>query len=271
MGLAVTSAKDIKSKTKLSSVSVSAGTIAARRIKDYFENSQRGVLVIGVGETGQITVKNLIANGIENIYATNRTHGKAVDLSKVFPNIGIVDYHNRYEALSKVGAVISCTSSPHFTMEYEKVKEAAGGREILMVDLAVPRDIDLKVRELPNVIYTDIDDIGDEIKQNMALREKSAEEARKYIEKYTDEFMRYYKLSPISDVIKQIEKVKRRIAEKQADDESRELVSSALNELTARVIYSVRDDGDTENVLKFFEMISRNMKEIACDESERKR
>lgn len=156
-------AKLSKSGTRLSNTPVSIGTLTANRVEEYLKKTAHKnrdkVLVIGAtGKIGSIVTKDLTAKGI-NVIGTRR---KRQQVQGIFVRedacMEWLDFEDRYEALQQAAAVVSATSSPHYTLTYEAfARYAPEGEEFLLVDLAVPCDIDKAVGRRNGITLLDID------------------------------------------------------------------------------------------------------------------
>lgn len=155
---AVTAAKKAKTEVRLVSVDRSVAKTAVEFLMKHI-GSLQGVpcLVIGSGEMGRLAAKGLEAEGC-NVTMTLRQYksGDAV----VPVGCKVIDYESRYSMLPEVQIVISATTSPHHTLQLDKVREMAGSGKKIMVDLAMPRDIEPEIGTLPNIMLYDIDHLG---------------------------------------------------------------------------------------------------------------
>lgn len=152
-------AKQSKSETRLSSTPISIGTLTANAVEEYFlNNCQNTVLVIGAtGKIGSIVAKDLIAKGISVIGTRRRKHqGEEIFLSS-YENIVWVDFDKRYDYVPQADAVISATSSPHYTLTRREFEKRSEGKEYLLIDLAVPYDIDKEIGKKEGITLYDID------------------------------------------------------------------------------------------------------------------
>ncbi len=181
---AISGAKKVKSDIDFKTDNNSTAKCALNII---LENKDvKKVLVIGNGEIGRLTAKLLVDFGID----TTMTLRKYKYSETVIPShVVAVDYDLRYEKLKEVDAVVSATSSPHFTIEYEKldVKERLPK---VFIDLAVPRDIDPKIENVNNISYYNIDNLDSEhITYHKLIQQKQANDI---LRKYVDNFYKWY-------------------------------------------------------------------------------
>jgi glutamyl-tRNA reductase len=133
---------------------------------------ERRVLVIGLGEMGSVTVKALRSRQVKEIAVANRTRARA---EQVCARWGYRAYpmDDLAAALEWADVVISSTSCPHLIVNGEVVRDVVArrdGRSLVFVDIAVPRDIDPAVRELPGVHLFDADDLSGNLDDGLAAR-----------------------------------------------------------------------------------------------------
>lgn len=184
--IAVTGAKKVKTETLLSKTPISAATIAIKLCQNILGTlNDKNVLIIGAsGKTGSIVLKDLASFGNVNIYATERRRGGEI---RGFDGAVTVGYENRYDNLDIYDAVISATSSPHLTLEKDKVTAALKTKKIrAFIDLAVPRDIEAAENEY--IVYKNIDDLHEIARNNNRLKIKETKKAEAILREYIEEF-----------------------------------------------------------------------------------
>jgi glutamyl-tRNA reductase len=148
--------------------------------------SVKQVLVIGNGIIGRATAEMLVQAGLETTMTLRQyRHGENI----VPAGCRTVNYGERYRVLSQCDAVVSATTSPHFTISYEEVKKLDHLPEVF-VDLAVPRDIDPKVADLDQVSYYDIDQVSQGSRD--ARQEEQMREIETIIGKYIEDFHQWH-------------------------------------------------------------------------------
>lgn len=265
---AQTTAKLIKQQTSISDISTNIGTIAADIVKRSV-SKQQGILLIGTGETGIITLKNLKAAGFKNIYATNRTRGRLEDVSMLYHDIITVEYAQRYQAVASVGCIISCTSSPHYTIACQSLKETYDGKPLVIIDLAVPRDVEESVESLPNVTLWDMDGIAGIISRNEIKKHAAGEQAQVLIEQKCVEFTVDCRKREFNAVIQRLEQEKNTIILNQikklpeeniTSGQVQDVLESAINELLGKVIYPVKASANVQEATAFFHLIDEALR-----------
>lgn len=184
---AITCAKRVKTETVLSKTPVSAATIAANEAARVGERVN--VLMIGAsGKIGSSTIRNLLPHKNVHITQTARAHS---DGYMHYDGVMTVPYSRRYEFTDSADCIISATSSPHFTLTTERLKAALHtNKPRLLIDLAVPPDIERTVTELDGIRLIGIDDLGELARQNNELRMSATEQAELIISEELDELQK---------------------------------------------------------------------------------
>jgi glutamyl-tRNA reductase len=203
---AITTAKKIKRQTKISENSLSISTIAVKFIEKMFKNlTDKKVLVIGVGKMSRIAIENLIYKGVKEIYVTNRTKGHAVDLSKRYDEIGVVDFHDRYRMIKQVDIIITSTSAPHHVLTKEEfIKYYVPENKLCIIDIALPRDVEYSIGDLEGVSLYELDKLRSVADENFKIRMKAAKIASQIIIEDCIKFENWYNCLPIYPVIKDL-------------------------------------------------------------------
>ncbi|HEX6602105.1 MAG TPA: glutamyl-tRNA reductase, partial [Solirubrobacterales bacterium] len=165
--------------------------------------SERRVLVIGAGETAELVARALVARGVATVFVANRHYDRAIGLAQRFDG-SAVRFEELPEQLTSADIVVSATNSPHHIVErdeLEHVMEARPERQLLAIDLAVPRDIDPECREIAGVTVHDIDDVQQIVERNQGGREAEAARAERIVEAEVDRFERWLGLQEVVPTI----------------------------------------------------------------------
>jgi glutamyl-tRNA reductase len=155
-------AKHIRTHTNIQRGSVSVASVAVELAEKIFSSlNEREVLVIGAGETSEKTARALLSRGARSIIVANRSHERAQVLAKEFGGraVHFGDWSAEFE---KIDIAISSTSAPHHILDRAKLEplmKRRKNRPLLLIDIAVPRDIDPAVNFLENVYLYNIDDL----------------------------------------------------------------------------------------------------------------
>ena len=155
-------AKLIRTETNIQRGSVSVGSAAVELAEKIFNSlAGRQVLVIGAGDTSEKTARALLSRGAKSIIVANRSHDRAVALAEALGGRA-VHWSDWSEVFPATDIVISSTAAPRFILDRAKLEPLMKLREnrpLLLVDIAVPRDIDPEVNFLENVFLYNIDDL----------------------------------------------------------------------------------------------------------------
>jgi glutamyl-tRNA reductase len=136
------------------------------------------VMIIGAGETGEKTARALLSRGAHSILVSNRSHERAAALARELGGRAI-HFEDWTAEFSRIDIVISSTAAPHYILHRAKLEllmKARKNRPLLVIDIAVPRDIDPEIKFLENVYLYNIDDLQ-EIADDY-LRQRQDEIAR---------------------------------------------------------------------------------------------
>lgn len=159
---AFNAAKHIRTETNIQRGSVSVGSVAVELAEKIFETlKERRVMVIGAGDTSEKTARALLSRGAQSIIVSNRSHERAVALATELGGRA-VHFEEWANEFPKIDIVISSTAAPHHildTAKLEPLMKARKNRPLLLIDIAVPRDIDPAVNFLENVYLYNIDDL----------------------------------------------------------------------------------------------------------------
>ena len=179
--------RKIKAGTDIKYLPVSIGTLTANYAAGFAEKLGRkaNALVLGAsGKIGKVVVKDMVDLDCFNLYCTKRKHHVDLDDDEKNSAVTEIDYEDRYSVINDADIVISATKSPHCVILKDEVEaNIEDHRERLMIDLAVPRDIEKEVGDIEGVSLYDIDFIKTMSEENN--RKKA--ELRKEMEGIVDE------------------------------------------------------------------------------------
>jgi len=172
-------AKHIRTETNIQRGSVSVASVAVELAEKIFDSlNDRQVMVIGAGETSEKAARALLSRGAQSVIVSNRSHDRAVALAAELGGRA-VHFDEWAQEFHKIDIVISSTSAPHYVLDrtrLEPLMKLRKNRPLLLVDIAVPRDIEPEVNFMEDVYLYNIDDL-----QSIAagyLRQRQEEIAR---------------------------------------------------------------------------------------------
>jgi len=186
-------AKEVRTDTAIGENPVSVAYAAVSLAEQIFSDlGSLHALLIGAGRTIELVARHLTEKGVRNIVVANRTLQNAVELGEKFGAEGVL-LSDIPEQLIKADIVVSSTNSQLPLLGKGAVESAIKKRRhkpMLLVDLAVPRDIEPQVGEIADAYLYSVDDIRDVIEDNVKSRAVAAEQASSIIERGVEEFIR---------------------------------------------------------------------------------
>jgi glutamyl-tRNA reductase len=199
--------KQVRTDTDIGSSPVSVAFAAVSLAKQIFGDlKQTTVLLVGAGETIELTTRHLYAQGVRKIIIANRSVERAQKLADEFDGEAINLQHIGTH-LHRSDIVIASTASPLPIIGKGTVERALKQRKrepIFMVDLAVPRDIEPEVNELDDIYLYSVDDLQSVIEENMENRQQAALQAHEIINVQVEHFLDWQRSLGAVDVIAQI-------------------------------------------------------------------
>jgi glutamyl-tRNA reductase len=191
---ALTTGKRVRTETGIGSSRVSVPSVAVDLALSVLGGlAERHVVILGAGETSELTARALADQGAGTIFVANRHADRALSLAQRFGG-SVVGLDGLPDQLLHADIVLSSTSSPHPIVgreELELVMAEREGRPLLLIDIAVPRDIDAGCGELEGVSLYDIDDLQAVVARNLSTRAGEAPRAQEIVEEEIQRFARW--------------------------------------------------------------------------------
>ena len=207
---AIGAGKRVRTETAIGRSRVSVSSVAVDLARDALGDLEtRRVLVIGAGENGELTAKALAERGVRTVFVANRRYDRAIGLAQRFAGEA-VRFDDLPEEIVSADIVVSCTASPHLIVGADELAvfgEQRAGRPLLLIDIAVPRDIDPRVRDLPGITLYDMDDLQRAVARNLDVQEAEAARARTVVD---DELQRFDRWLATLDVVPTIAALRER-------------------------------------------------------------
>lgn len=173
-------AKRIRTETEIGFNAVSVSFAAVELAREIFGSLQnKRVLIIGAGKMSEGAARHLMRAGASEVFITNRTHHRAVDLARVFRG-EVIDYETFPNRLGEMDIVVTSSSAPDFVLNPEMMRRALDQRKhrpMFLIDIAVPRNIDPAVQKLEHAFVYDMDDLQNLAARNMNARREVALQA----------------------------------------------------------------------------------------------
>lgn len=159
---AFNTAKFIRTETNIQRGSISVGSVGVELAEKIFSSlNDRNVMVIGAGDTSEKTARALLSRGAKSIMVSNRSFDRAEALAKEL-NGRAVKFDSWADEFANIDIMISSTSAPHYVIDRERLEpmmKSRRNRPLLLIDLAVPRDIEPEVNYMDNVYVYNMDDL----------------------------------------------------------------------------------------------------------------
>ena len=155
-------AKQIRTETNIQRGATSVAAVAVELAEKIFNSlDERQVMVLGAGDTSEKAARALLSRGAKSILVSNRSYDRAEALAKELGGRA-VHFDDWATEFRRIDIVISSTSAPHHIIDRARlaaIMESRGNQPLLLIDIAVPRDIDPEVQFLDNVYLYNVDDL----------------------------------------------------------------------------------------------------------------
>ena len=189
MDRAMSVSKRVRTETDIAREAVSVGRAGVELVRQVVGDLKgRSALLIGAGQHGKIVARALLDFGLDELVVANRTFERAAELANIYNGSAIpLQEVDRY--LHRVDIVVSSTGAGRYLLTRGDVRAGAGkrrGRPLVMIDLAVPRNIDPSVNDLRGVYRFDIDDLAQFAGRGKKSRLDAAEVAERIVERATE-------------------------------------------------------------------------------------
>lgn len=191
---ALTAGKRVRSETSIGQRRVSVPSVAVDLATGLLGSLQeRHVVIIGAGETSELTAQALADRGAGTVFVANRHADRALGIAQRFGG-SVVGLDRLPEQLGRADIVVSSTSSPHAIVGEEELRivmQARNFRPLLLIDIAVPRDMEPRCGEIEGVTLYDIDDLQAVIARNIGARAEVLPQAEEIVEEEIRRFARW--------------------------------------------------------------------------------
>ena len=230
-------AKRVRTETDIGASAVSVAFAACTLARQIFESlSTVTVLLVGAGETIELVARHLREHKVQNMIIANRTRERAELLAN---EVGaeVIGLSEIDERLKNADIVISSTASPLPIIGkgmVERAMKARRNKPMLLVDIAVPRDVEPEVGEIANAYLYSVDDLQSIIQHNLAQRKAAAVQAETIVAQETSEFMAWLRAQSASETIR----------------DYRSQSEQVRDELTAKALAALEQGGDPQTIMQ---------------------
>ena len=245
--------KFIRTNTKIDKGALSVSYAAVEKIHKTLKIDNPEFLCVGLGETSKLSIKHLHQKNYTNIKIANRTFKKSSEFAKLL-NINAIKFEAFKKELLKVDVAIFSTSSKEALISKNELDEITRKRDkdLLIIDLSVPRNIPNDCQDISNVKIINVDDLKDVVNLNYKKRKSQILQAEKFIEDFLSEFDDWTNSRQLRPSILSIKKQIKNIIV----DETIENVNSSSNGSNTSILDS---DGFNERLNKVYEKFSDNL------------
>jgi glutamyl-tRNA reductase len=245
--------KFIRTNTKIDKGALSVSYAAVEKIHKTLKIDNPEFLCVGLGETSKLSIKHLHQKNYTKIKIANRTFKKSSEFAKLL-NINAIKFEAFKKELLKVDVAIFSTSSKEALISKNELDEITRKRDkdLLIIDLSVPRNIPNDCQDISNVKIINVDDLKDVVNLNYKKRKSQILQAEKFIEDFLSEFDDWTNSRQLRPSILSIKKQIKNIIV----DETLENVNSSSNGSNISILDS---DGFNERLNKVYEKFSDNL------------
>jgi glutamyl-tRNA reductase len=211
--------KLVRTKTKICEKAVSVSYAAVELARNLFGDlSGEKVMILGAGETAELTLKNLLNYGVEGILVANRSYQRGNELAEKYGG-EVIKWEQFKDKTSEVDIIIASTAAPHTLLHKEDLLQAVESRHgpIFLIDIALPRDIDQDVDQIAGVHLYNIDDLKLVVEKNLDFREGESEKAEKIIAEEKYKFENWLRERSCVPIIREMRRDAHRIKEAEVE------------------------------------------------------
>jgi glutamyl-tRNA reductase len=196
---ALQTAKAVRTQTGIGRGSTSVGSVAVEMAEHIFKNlSDKTVMILGAGKMGEACVRHLNKKGARSVLVSNRSFERAENLSAEFGGRAI-RFDDFLTAMVEADIVVSSTGCPDTVLHREQVAQvmaARRNRPLVLIDIAVPRDIAADVQQLDNVYLYDVDDLEVIVRENVRSRHQELGRCAEIIRERAAELINRFGVQP---------------------------------------------------------------------------
>ncbi|MFM8295672.1 MAG: glutamyl-tRNA reductase [Microcystaceae cyanobacterium] len=218
---AITAGRRVRTETSIGTGAVSISSAAVELVHTKVDLTQQKVAIIGAGKMSCLLVKHLLAKGATDITIVNRSHRRSEELAAQFPQatLTLALLPEMFNIVAQSDIVFTSTSATEPILNYANLSgNLTYERQVMLVDISVPRNVDADVQNLPQVTAYNVDDLKAVVAQNQASRRKMAQEAEGLLEEEVEAFELWWRsletVPTISSLRNKVEDIREQELEK---------------------------------------------------------
>ncbi|HBE69580.1 MAG TPA: glutamyl-tRNA reductase [Planctomycetaceae bacterium] len=257
-------AKRVASETDINRRRISVPSVAVSEVAaDFFERFEdKQILLIGAGEMGTETLKYLIDAGANQVQVINRNAERAQELAESF-KAQSVPWEQLQTAVAQADLIVSTTGAPQPILRADQIGKLGSRGSVLILDLAVPRDVEPAIGELPNVYLYTVDDLQAVCESNIAARRKEWPKAEKIVDSEVKRFLEEIAHRASGMTIKrlreqventkqtELERLLNKLKDKGLDDKAEKEITIAFDRVVNKLLHppmqTLREHADSSN------------------------
>lgn len=266
--------KRARTETSINRHTTSVSHAAAHLIAQHFGDvSNLRVLLLGAGEMAELAARAMSMQGFQHLTIANRTFARAEELAKKVNGEAIV-WPSIYEKMAEVDVVLAATGAPHtilHAVDMQPILERRnGGPGLVMVDVAVPRNIEAAIDDLDKVRVFDIDALQRVLDRNMAERQASVPQVEWIVAQEREHFARWWQQRAVVPVISEMRSKVREVADSELqlalsrlshlDEYEQAVVKKLVHRIVNKVLHqptaSLREHADEGDAALFADVVS---------------
>ena len=278
MNLVLQASKEVKNNTKLSSGTTSVAYAAIQYIVDKVEShNDKKILIYGLGKIGKSTCKNVLNyTSNKKISIINRTSETVLGFAKEHPEVIASNFENLITEIDGADILIVATGASKHTITKQHLKE---NKELVILDLSMPENVDISVKELPNIKLVNVDELSKITDKTLEIRKSEIPTAERIIKKYKEEFNEWISLRKFVPAVNALKESLLAIQHDEIDFHSKKIkdfniehaefvTSRIIQKITTQFVKHLKDD--ETSVDQSISVISKmfNIKEMSLNEND---
>jgi glutamyl-tRNA reductase len=247
---AVRAGKKARSETEIGQHSTSVSHTAVRLVREELGDlSQSHALLVGAGEMAEVAARALLSEGVQQLSFINRTYARAESMAREYSGQALNWYHLP-AALAMADVVVAVTGAPHVVIHESDVRPILAeraGRPLYFVDIAVPRDVEESVGDLPTVNLFDIDQLQSVVDANLSQRRAAVPKVESIVAQESTRFDDWLQSRQVLPVLLELRQKTKNIADNelrrhehrlgQLPSDDREMVSQIVHRVVNKILH----------------------------------
>ncbi|WP_027338875.1 glutamyl-tRNA reductase [Halonatronum saccharophilum] len=242
--------KRVRNDSKINFRSTSISQVAVELAEERFGSLDgETVMILGAGETSELTLRSLVDKGVKGVVVANRTYEKGKELALEFGG-EVIRWESLKDRIEDVDIIIASTAAPHYVLHYDQVKKImeSRNRPLFLIDIAVPRDIEPEIEDIDGVYLYNIDNLKKVVNSKLNKRNEGIEKIKAIIEEEVINFKTWIASQSATPLIKSLRGKGEEIREAELtrlfkqmgplEDSEKELINNFSRRLVNKLLHS---------------------------------